>query len=93
MLSQREARTSHILDSGPVIRKHCGFLRWRVRDGLGRLGEGFASSHTEVSPRTKQSARLLAHPPLPEEPARMSSALPAGVPEASNEFLCWMWRS
>lgn len=60
MLSQREARTSHILDSGPVIRKHCGFLRWRVRDGLGRG----LPHHTQKYPQ-EQSSQHGSLPTLP----------------------------
>lgn len=71
-----------------VIRKCWGFLRWRLREGSGKWGDKFIPSCMEAVPRTKQPARLLAHTPPPEEPTLMSSALPAGVPEASNEFLC-----
>lgn len=59
-----------------------------MREGLSRLGDRYVPSCPEVCPRTKLPARLLAHPPPPEEPTLMSSALPAGVLEASNEFLC-----
>lgn len=67
--------------------------RWGWRGALGKLGDRCSPSSTEVSLRTKQPARFLAHTPLPEEPTLMSSALPAGVPEASNEFLCQVWGS
>lgn len=47
-----------------------------------------------IVPEDRVAAGLLDLTPLcSSELTLVSSALPAGVPEASNEFLCRMWGS